>query len=229
MVAAHGAVRSKQSIQAGHVKHRLRGVTLVGSLCSILSVAILHIVRNDLNPVTQRLSEYAVGPYGWLMTTAFLSLGCVLLAIAVLLGAAAGSNQIRRAITLLGLVAGAGIIVSGAFPTGVSSISEVVHSRASGIATAAAIAIALVYSLPRMRQATASTRDLVGAALALSAAFLGAISPTLHESQWTGLSQRVLWATVMVWLLWVVVMGRDHTEGAFEESSSAAAQDHEFR
>ena len=38
-------------------------------------VATLHVVSPDLEPRSRRLSEYANGPYGYLMTLAFLALG----------------------------------------------------------------------------------------------------------------------------------------------------------
>jgi hypothetical protein len=37
--------------------------------------------------------------------------------------------------------------------------------------------------------------------LACVALALGAVSPVLHETAWTGLSQRLLWLTLIVWLL----------------------------
>jgi hypothetical protein len=37
--------------------------------------------------------------------------------------------------------------------------------------------------------------------LALAASALAAIAPVLHDTQWTGLSQRLLWAALLIWLL----------------------------
>ena len=37
--------------------------------------------------------------------------------------------------------------------------------------------------------------------LAAAAAVLGALSPALHRSSWTGISQRLLWLTLLTWLL----------------------------
>ncbi len=33
------------------------------------------------------------------------------------------------------------------------------------------------------------------------AAVLGALSPLLHHSSWTGMSQRLLWLALLAWLL----------------------------
>jgi hypothetical membrane protein len=35
----------------------------------------LHLLPTGFNPVTHELSDYANGPYGWLMTVGFLGLG----------------------------------------------------------------------------------------------------------------------------------------------------------
>jgi Protein of unknown function (DUF998) len=177
-------------------------VAIAGLLCSVAFVVILHVVRADLQPVGHRLSEYANGPYGWMMTVAFVALGFGLAALGVLLRAGTGSGALARAIPAAALLAGIGMVLSGAFRTGVSAASEVIHSRASGLATVAVVVIALAYSLPRWRLRTASSQDLAGAVLALTAAALAALSPFFHDTRWTGLSQRLLWMAAIIWLLW---------------------------
>jgi hypothetical protein len=37
--------------------------------------------------------------------------------------------------------------------------------------------------------------------LAVLGAILGAVSPFLHHSSWTGASQRLLWLTLLLWLI----------------------------
>ena len=41
----------------------------------------LHLLRPEFDPLTHRLSEYAIGPYGFLMTLAFAAAGLGLLAL----------------------------------------------------------------------------------------------------------------------------------------------------
>ena len=191
---------------------RARLVAITGLLCSVAFVVILHVVRTDLQPVGHRLSEYANGPYGWMMTAAFVALGCGLAALGVLLRAGTGSGAVGRAIPATALLAGAGMVLSGAFRTGESVASEVIHSRASGLATVAVVAMALAYSLPRSRPGrTAATHDLVGAGLALTAAALATLSPFFHDTRWTGLSQRLLWTAAMIWLLWAAWVSSGET------------------
>ncbi len=45
-----------------------------GVLYFIMAVVILHLLRPDLNPITHAVSNYAVGPFGFLMTSAFFVL-----------------------------------------------------------------------------------------------------------------------------------------------------------
>jgi hypothetical protein len=201
VVDAHCAACTKQSFSANVLRDRTRLVAIAALLCSIAFVGTLHIARPDLAPVSHRLSEYANGSFGWMMTAAFVTLGFGMVALGLLLRTSADARALSRLIPIAAVLAGVGMIFSGLFRTGVSPMSEAIHSRASGIATVLAVAIALAYSLPRSRRA-ALRRDIVGAGLALAAATLAAVSPLLHDTHWTGLSQRTLWLVVMAWLLW---------------------------
>lgn len=58
-------------------------LTIALLLWATACVVALHLLRSDLDPVGHRLSEYANGPYGYLMTTAFVALGGALLTMAV--------------------------------------------------------------------------------------------------------------------------------------------------
>ena len=114
-----------------------RAVALAMLMCSVIGVAILHGLRTDLSPVGNRLSEYANGSHGWLMALVFGSLGVGLISLGVAFRATMRSD--RHLITVLipaaAFVAGIAAIVSGIFRTGVSATSEVIHSRASALAT----------------------------------------------------------------------------------------------
>jgi hypothetical protein len=158
-------------------------------------VVVLHIVRNDLAVPTHRLSEYANGPNGWLMTTAFFAVGCGLIAMGVMFqGEREGRGSLASVCAFIG---GAGMIVSGIFETSVSDSDELIHSRASAIAVVAVLTLALVHSNPFGRRVP----DAAGTTLAVIALVLAAVSPALHNTRWTGLSQRALWFVLIAWLL----------------------------
>jgi hypothetical protein len=186
-----------------------RVLTIAGLLCSLALVAVLHVVRADLPPVSHRLSEYANGPYGWMMTAAFFALGSGLMALGVALGAESRPRGIAWIMSATAILAGA--LLSGAFRTGVSHASEVVHSRASALATVAIVALALAYSKAAVGHRPRAAHDPAGAVLALIAAALAALSPLLHDTRWSGLGQRLLWIALLTWLLraaWQLPRGR---------------------
>ena len=166
-------------------------------------MVLLHVLRTDLSPVGDRLSEYANGSYGVIMTASFFTLGAgmIVLGLAMRLdGMVRGWSGIAP---LAVIAAGCGMVVSGLFPTdpaGAPTTTERVHSLASGSATVLTIAAAGISSLlardGRPRRGIGATGVLAGAAIGL-----GALSPILHETRWAGLSQRLLWLTLLGWLL----------------------------
>lgn len=83
----------------------------------LLGLAVLHFLRPDYVPARHMISDYAVGPFGWIMTSAFLALSlcCAMLMLGL---AVAGPRTVpaRLGIALLG-VAFCGLIVTAIFPT----------------------------------------------------------------------------------------------------------------
>lgn len=56
-------------------------VALSSSIAFVALVALLHLIRSDLAPRGHVLSEYALGPTGWIMTLAFLALAASFVAL----------------------------------------------------------------------------------------------------------------------------------------------------
>jgi Protein of unknown function (DUF998) len=178
-------------------------VAIVLLLSSAGGLVLLHLLRSDLSPLRDRLSEYANGSFGAVMTVSFFALGAGLLVLGSAVWATPAATGWPRVVPLAVIFAGCGMVVSGLYPTdpaGAPTATERVHSLASGSATLALIGAAVVSSLvrpdPRVRRAIGPAGVLAGAALAF-----GAVSPVLHGTVWTGLSQRLLWVTLMGWLL----------------------------
>ena len=111
------------------IGRRRVGVALLaaGSVC----IAVLHVVhglRADLAPWQHRLSEYANGVAGGLMTAAFGVIGLALVVLAPVVPPR--RRPIRAALRLAGI----GLLVAGAFRTGVAeagATADAVHSIAS--------------------------------------------------------------------------------------------------
>jgi hypothetical protein len=172
-------------------------------LLTVVGLAVLHVVRPDLSPISDRLSLYANGSYGPIMTASFVTLGAGAVVLGLALAFTGMTPGWSRVVPLATIVAGCGLIVSGLFPTdpaGAPTSTETIHSVASGSASMALITAAVAWALVarghRPRKPIGPAEVLAGAAVGL-----GAISPVLHGSKWTGLSQRLLWLTLTVWLL----------------------------
>lgn len=206
--------------------NRARIVTIGGSLCSVACVAILHVVRTDLPPVSHRLSEYANGPHGWIMTMAFVSLSCGLVALGLDLWPGKGREGITWAIATTAFLAAAGSFISAAFPTGISGASEAIHSGTSSLSVVAVVALALAYSILPARYRPVATSDRVAKSLALAAAALAVTSPVLHHTRWTGLSQRILWIAAIAWLLRVALHHPPRQDAEVDGRMAAVAGPH---
>jgi hypothetical protein len=97
--------------------------------------------------------------------------------------------------------AAGGTIVSAIFRTGISQATELIHSRASALAVLAVLVLTAAYTVALARHRMSAAASPVTISLALVATALAAVAPVLHDTRWTGLSQRLLWAALLIWLL----------------------------
>ena len=124
------------------------GTTAVGCMAySAFALLLMHVLRPDLSPPSHMISEYAVGPFGWLMQTVFigLSLGCAALLIGLLrngptsIGARLGESLLA--------IASIGLIVSAIYPMdlpGTPSTSSGELHDLSFLVNVVSIALAIV-------------------------------------------------------------------------------------
>lgn len=169
----------------------LRSITVASIAAACVLIAFLHVV-SDLDPVQRRLSVYATGSYGIAMTATFLLVGIGLGSVGVML-MRTHSVVVGTALT----VAGVAMAVSGVFPTDpyAATTAEAIHSNASAFATFLVVCASVWWSF-QDRRAGSSSRFLAVAGLALVIA-----SVILHDSLISGLSQRVLWGTLLAWVM----------------------------
>ena len=66
------------SLRTRQQRARVATIALVGVAYFAVIIVVLHFLRPDLNPIRRPTSEYAVGRYGFLMTSAFFSMVWVL-------------------------------------------------------------------------------------------------------------------------------------------------------
>src|SRR5258708_35564602 len=84
-----------------------------------LALLLLHVLRADYAPASNFISNYAVGRYGWIMTTWFLGMSCGLLTLAAgLYVSGLRSIAARLGLALLA-IASIGLVVSAIYPTDV--------------------------------------------------------------------------------------------------------------
>jgi uncharacterized protein DUF998 len=177
------------------------GFVFVGLAC----VAALHVMRTDVDPVRQVLSEYANGRWGELMSVAFYALGAACLAVAFGLRATMTLRGALRSLPPLLALAGCGLIISGVFeverPAVPDTLQESVHSYGSVAAFVLLIAAMVLLWVACRRDP--KWRGFAGPALLLGATgtAAGVASPLVDGSPFTGIAQRILAVTVALWLL----------------------------
>jgi Protein of unknown function (DUF998) len=114
-------------------------IAIGGIVYFVVAVVVLHFLRPEYNPINHAVSNYAVGPYGYLMTAAFFVLAWSVLALALGLFRSIAFTDLSRIAILLLCLASSGMVVMGIFPGDVhalhppATITGVVHWIAAGI------------------------------------------------------------------------------------------------
>ena len=173
-----------------------------------LALVALHILRPDLTPRTNFISNYAVGPYGWVMTSCFcaMSLGVTLLAIGLI--SQGMPNLLARIVVALLLIAGVGLLGAAIFPTDLPGAPYTragdIHEKSFLINVSslllATVAFALGYS--RDSRWCPHTRVLAMLSVATCLAFIVQFL-TLHKGAPYGLANRLFALTLLTWLTFV--------------------------
>ncbi|MCW6532589.1 DUF998 domain-containing protein [Sphingomonas sp. MMSM20] len=170
------------------------------------ALLLMHVIRPDYTMVDHMISDYAVGRFGWIMTTAFVSLAIGCLTLAIGLFRAGPTSWLGRTGAALLVVAFAGLIVTALFPTDletapstptgdIHTISFLVNIVSILLST---ICLSLSYAAePRWRPRRAAV--LVSAGL-LIAAFIGQYL-TLHRGAPYGITNRLFVAALITWLI----------------------------
>lgn len=185
----------------------------------LFALIALHLLRTDLDPTWRPISEYAIGPHGWLMTTCFAlwGTGPIALAIAVRKEASTRAAQVGLALLVLGAF---GPLLAAAFPMDplgtapdAMSGSGMVHAASAVLGDLIPIAaLVLGVTLTRDTRIWATSRNpvRVAAALAFGLLVLGsvAVGIMMPENGELGPEVRVGWlmrAFVVASNLWVGV------------------------
>lgn len=184
---------------------RIATLAIVGITYFSIVVVALHFLRPDYNPISRFVSEYAVGPYGFLMTSAFfgLSLG----SLALVLGLYQGVSRTGRSwvgLVLLGIW-GVGVLIAGIFPTDLKgaprTTSGSIHDMASVLAFFSLI-LATIFLSWRFKQDekwSSFHRPALILSVMMMLALIGFFLSV--NTEFVGLSQRIFISTFLLWLL----------------------------
>jgi hypothetical protein len=189
---------------------RLAGMITVGAVVyAIAALVVLHFLRPEYNPVARVISNYAVGPYGFLMTAVFfaLAIGMLSSAFGIYKGGVPAAWS-AGGLTLL-VVAGVSGVLVALFPTDVTpedlpiTTVGIIHVLAS-IASLACFVVASLLLSRRFKndERWSSFQPILwGFALAGLAAFIAYFAIKALNLPIGGIAQRVSYAIALLWLL----------------------------
>jgi hypothetical protein len=147
-------------------------VAFAGGLLSLVSLLALHGLKPDLAPSWHVVSEYALGPYGWVMALCFASLAVGCASLLVTLAPQMKTTGARIGLALLGIAA-IGLAMASMFPMdpittppAPPSTSGKMHGVAAmlGIPELVIAAVVLSYSLRRHPRWASVRGPLLGVA-----------------------------------------------------------------
>jgi hypothetical protein len=171
-----------------------------------LALLLMHLLRPDLAPASHMISEYAVGPFGWVMQSVFvgLSLGCAGLLFGLAFN---GPVSIAARLGLLLLsVASVGLVVSAFYPmdlpgspaTRVGEMHDLSFMVNVGSIALAIVLFTMSFGSDLRWRSFRRTSIVLFSLIALAFVFQFL---TLHKGAPYGLANRFFVAVVLAWLI----------------------------
>jgi hypothetical membrane protein len=193
-------------------------LTIVGIVDFLLSFTALHFLRPDVNPVLEPMSNYAVGPYGFLFIAA--DIGLSLAALALAFGLYLGIAPRGRSYVGLFLLAlyGVSVMLAGIFPIdvgGEATTFGTIHNIVGNISFFGFPIAVILLSMGMGKDAR--WRSFRRPALALSMVVVLTVILTIVSSNLDigyGVTQRIANVAALVWMLAVALRLRSLTQGA---------------
>jgi len=188
-----------ESVTSGNGKVKIatiaeRGVFLCAAYFVIVLI-VLHILEPEFDPRFRFMSEYALGDYGWLMTTTFFALGLVPFLTAIgLQNVYESSRSIRIGLGLL-VVAAIFIWLAGIFR------DSIPHLLAGVVAFPSMVMAVLLLSWT-FRRAT-GWQTIYWLAVFVGLAMLAMLFLMVADLGMPGLQQRVF---IFLFLLWLSIV-----------------------
>jgi hypothetical protein len=184
------------------------GASLAALLLSLLcfgGVVLLHLVRGEISPVRQVMSEYANGSHGLIMTVVFYAFGLSSLALAFRLRRAINRPWAKNLIPVLLGLAGVSLVASGVFeverPLVPDTLEEIIHSNASVAGFVLLIMTMLLFSVACYSDARWRPFRFKSMLLAVAATAAAVATFLTAQAGWSGAVQRFLGFAVVTWLV----------------------------
>lgn len=204
---SHGRAVGLSPSREAEFRRRVGQIVAASVVYFVVAIVVLHWLRPEVDPVAAVTSEYAVGPYGGLMTSAYFVFSGALLALGI--GLARALNRRARntpGIMLLHLAA-LGTAVAGLAPVDVGAPTPVtaqgwIHRIAAIVAFASMTAGPLL--LARWYRRDPGWRDLAWPSAvsgAVGLAGLAGIQLVLLGQGLAGAAQRVVLLVIVAWVL----------------------------
>ncbi len=192
--AVKAAVAARQE-QTRPLARFLAVVSLLGSVYFGLSVIALHLLHTGYNPVSQEVSDYAVGPFGLVMDFAFTAAGVGGMSLAAALSLSYAERD--RAGALLLFLAGAGTFLLGLFPIDLQGTPATTHGAVHSAASLLVFVTQPIGAVLVSRRFGARGLWATFAAFAVAAAVF-VLDQALSLGA-TGLSERVFLGVIVSW------------------------------
>ena len=173
----------------------------------VVIIVALHFLRPDLNPISRPTSEYAVGAYGYLMTSAFFSMSLASWALVIALyQGVPRPAQSRIGLSLLGIWA-VGVLIAMLFPIDLDgapqTMAGTIHAI-NGPLTFLSLTLGVILVSWRFKHHT-EWRPFYRLAVILSLLilleFIAVPVAMATESGLAGLAQRIFLVTFVTWFV----------------------------
>lgn len=172
----------------------------------VVALVLMHVLRPDYTIVDHMVSDYAVGPTGWIMTSAFLSLALGCIAMATGMFGDGPTSWLGRAGAAILIIPFMGLIVTALFPTDLETASTthtgIIHtiSFLVNVVSILVSTLCLAFSYG----GNADWRGYRNPALILAGLLVFAFAGqflTLHRGAPYGIANRLFVTILMAWLL----------------------------
>jgi len=181
-----------------------------GAIYFLIAILALHVLVRDHDPITQMMSEYALSPFGYLLSTAFLAWGVGYMALAQGLRARLTSSPRSVAASVVLAIAGLSMFLNGIIPCdpgcGNTTPLGIVHSVLSfpfffGSLVAILLLLAPFEGDPRWRPVHRAASVIAACTVV---AFVVFFAQRAAQLPLTGVTQRLVTMSLLVWFLFVV-------------------------